>query len=124
MPRIVFLLCAVFIASCAIDSKHSAGPAPCSPQWFQFVEEKLATGDSEGHGPDLGSSEWRSVVEFKLGVRGDPAVPDRSTGQWCIYIDEMISINGAYPHLESPQERQVMHPSIMISATVLHFVQS
>jgi|GEM_PF-1880350 hypothetical protein len=28
------------------------------------------------------------------------------------------------PHLESPQERQVIHPSIMINATVLHLLHS
>ena len=29
-----------------------------------------------------------------------------------------------HPHFESPQERQVMQPSIMTTAAVLHFAQS
>jgi len=32
--------------------------------------------------------------------------------------------NRRQPHLESPQERQVIHPSIMINATVLHLLHS
>jgi uncharacterized protein (TIGR02246 family) len=68
-----------------------AGTKPCSQPWLQMVEQKLSTGDGQGHGPDLGSSEWRSVVEFKLGIRGNPDVPDRATEEWCAYIDQAIS---------------------------------
>ena len=32
--------------------------------------------------------------------------------------------NRRQPHLESPQARQVIHPSIMINATVLHLLHS
>jgi predicted SnoaL-like aldol condensation-catalyzing enzyme len=69
----------------------AAGTKPCSDPWLQMVEQKLSTGDGQGHGPDLGSSEWRSVVEFKLGIRGNPEVPDRTTEEWCAYIDRAIS---------------------------------
>ena len=43
-----------------------------------------------GHGPDIGSGEWKSVVEFKLGIRGNPDVPDRDSQEWCSYIDALI----------------------------------
>ena len=69
----------------------TAGTEPCSTPWLQMVEKTLSTGDGQGHGPDLGSSEWRSVVEFKLGIRGNPDVPDRATEAWCAYIDQAIS---------------------------------
>ena len=40
-------------------------------------------------------------------------------------LDEVARRLGrAQLHLESPQERQVMHPSIMMTATVLHLVHS
>ncbi len=29
-------------------------------------------------------------MEFKLGIRGNPDVPQRETDQWCTYIDEKI----------------------------------
>ena len=72
----------------------AAGIKPCSEPWLQLVEQKLSTGDGHGHGPDLGSSEWRSVVEFKLGIRDNPEVPDRGTLDWCTYIDRAIFRSG------------------------------
>jgi hypothetical protein len=83
-------LCIFAVCSCGVAPTSNLIKQPCSEQWFQHVEEKLQTGDSEGHGPDLGSSEWRSVVEFKLGIRGDPGVPHRETDKWCTYIDERV----------------------------------
>jgi len=91
MHRLIVLLGILAIASCSPDSSMAPGPEPCSEQWFQRIERELSTGDSEGHGPDLGSSEWRSVVEFKLGIREDPSVPDPETDQWCAYIDDRVS---------------------------------
>ncbi|MCH9694849.1 MAG: hypothetical protein K0U72_10100 [Gammaproteobacteria bacterium] len=88
LPVVVF-----WLASCVADSTPSLGPEPCSTMWLQLVEEHVSTGDSEGHGPDLGSSEWRSVVEFKLGVRGDPIVPDRATSDWCYFVDRRLAAN-------------------------------
>ena len=41
----------------------------CTAAWYQSIEEKVPTGDGRGHGPDVGSDEWKSVVEFKLGIR-------------------------------------------------------
>jgi hypothetical protein len=50
----------------------------------------VTTGDGQGHGPDIGSDEWRSVVEFKLGIRGNPAVPPSNTDAWCRFVDERM----------------------------------
>jgi hypothetical protein len=89
--RLIALMGILVISSCSPELSTSRGPTPCSEEWFQFVEGRLSTGDSQGHGPDLGSSEWRSVVEFKLGIRGKPTIPNRSTMQWCTYIDEKLT---------------------------------
>lgn len=59
----------------------------CTSDWYSQVEKQVSTGDGRGHGPDLGSGEWRSVVEFKLGIRGNPDVPPKNTDQWCDYIN-------------------------------------
>jgi uncharacterized protein len=64
--------------------------APCSDTWYQSIEEKVSMGDGHGHGPDIGSDEWKSVIDFKLGLRGKPDVPDIQTQAWCSYIDEMV----------------------------------
>lgn len=65
----------------------SVGPQTCSSEWFTKVDDKIVTGDGQGHGPDLGSLEWRSVIEFRLGIRGDSSIPARNSEQWCEYID-------------------------------------
>ena len=66
-------------------------PEPCSESWYPYIDGLVVTGDGAGHGPDIGSDEWQSVVEFKLDVRGNPDVPHRSSQAWCNFIDELIS---------------------------------
>lgn len=60
----------------------------CSDAWYEAIDKKLLTADAQGHGPDIGSDEWKSVIEFKLGVRGRADVPVRSSEEWCQYIDQ------------------------------------
>jgi len=62
----------------------------CDMDSFETIEQKLKTSDSYGHGPDIGSNEWKSVVEFKLGVRGETFVPPRSLSDWCKFIDSTL----------------------------------
>jgi len=62
----------------------------CTDSWERFIEDNVSTGDRMGHGPDLGSDEWKSVVEFKLGIRGDSNTPQRDTEAWCAYIDKLL----------------------------------
>jgi len=67
--------------------QHQLNAKPCSNAWYILVEEQVVTGDKQGHGPDMGSIEWRSVVEFKLGIRGNKYNPSLTSRQWCKYID-------------------------------------
>jgi uncharacterized protein len=60
----------------------------CSDAWYRAIDKKLLTADTQGHGPDIGSDEWKSVIEFRLGVRGGANVPERSSEKWCQYIDQ------------------------------------
>ena len=62
----------------------------CSPSWERFIEESVPTGDGRGHGPDIGSDEWRSVVEFKLGIRDKPGIPRQGSDAWCHHIDQLV----------------------------------
>ena len=66
--------------------------ASCSNQLYKSFEERLATGDGMGHGPDVGSDEWKSVIEFRLGVRDDPDVPERDSNSWCSFVDKRIGV--------------------------------
>ncbi|MEZ9370229.1 hypothetical protein AB4140_15560 [Shewanella sp. 10N.286.51.B2] len=63
----------------------------CTQAWFKQVDQQLISGDGQGHGPDLGSDEWQSVIEFKLGVRGDTDVPNRHSKAWCAYVQQKLS---------------------------------
>lgn len=84
----------VFVVSCirtgSVVESAQKTKIRCSGEWYQSIEEKVATGDSHGHGPDLGSDEWRSVIEFKLGIRGKATVPQRDSEAWCRYIDHLV----------------------------------
>ena len=90
MTRLIVPLSILIAASCGEGQTPDLSSQPCSEPWQEYVEAKLQTGDAEGHGPDVGSLEWRSVVEFKLDIRGDPAIPLRESDEWCAYIDEKI----------------------------------
>lgn len=65
-------------------------PEPCSDSWFGYVEERIAVGDGHGHGPDIGSLEWMSAVEFKLGIRDNEEIPERKSRSWCEYVDSIL----------------------------------
>ena len=78
------------------------GEALCSNAWKHSIENKVLSGDGAGHGPDVGSDEWQSVIEFKLGVRGDASVPKRNTHAWCQYIDKLVNNSASFKrNLES-----------------------
>lgn len=71
-------------------SAAATAESPCTPEWYQFVEQKLISSDGQGHGPDLGSDEWKGVVEFKLGIRGQADLPGRDSDDWCQLIDRLV----------------------------------
>ena len=77
----------------------------CSDAWYRKIEAKLPTSDGEGHGPDVGSDEWKSVVERKLGIRGNPDVPNRDSEAWCRHVDQLVQQRGeaAPPLREEPR---------------------
>lgn len=91
VPTIVLALCA---SGCAAEQR-SLEPHPCSEAWFHSIETRIRTDDGQGHGPDVASDDWKSVIEFKLGIRGNSSVPDRQSSDWCEFIDEYITRNNA-----------------------------
>ncbi|MCL1048593.1 hypothetical protein L2755_02945 [Shewanella abyssi] len=90
---VVILLCFFTLACSDVQQQSQSTESEpskkqCNNAWFEKVEQQVITGDGQGHGPDLGSIEWRSVVEFKLGVRGDESLPAVDSDPWCAYIDQ------------------------------------
>lgn len=84
---VIYAILVMASTSCTGIDKHNSKTMGCSNEWFALVERQIPTGDGQGHGPDLGSMEWRSVVEFKLGIGGDTQVPVRDSEAWCNYIN-------------------------------------
>lgn len=85
--RTLTLILLMFITGCSSTLQYeSIADEPCSRESMEVVERKVITGDSEGHGPDVGSSEWYSVVERRLGIEGKPSVPKKGTAKWCDYV--------------------------------------
>ncbi|TKB43378.1 DUF1311 domain-containing protein [Thalassotalea mangrovi] len=62
----------------------------CSMERYQAIAKRVQTGDGQGHGPDIGSTEWQSVVEFKLKVRGQNDVPEKNSRAWCDFIEKQL----------------------------------
>ncbi|WP_083698209.1 hypothetical protein [Shewanella sp. UCD-KL21] len=110
LPASLILLAGVTLSGCSQDvpkqqtaqsatqsakqataQSSAAETSLCTQAWFKQVEQQLISGDGQGHGPDLGSDEWQSVIEFKLGVRGDTDVPNRHTTAWCAYVQQKLS---------------------------------
>jgi len=86
----LLLLVAAHISACERAKSPSETRSACSESWYRMIERKVPTGDGRGHGPDVGSEEWKSVVEFKLGIRGEPGLPSRDSEAWCRDIDEIV----------------------------------
>jgi uncharacterized protein len=62
----------------------------CSNEWFHYIEGQLHTSDRQGHGPDLASVEWQSIIEFKLDLEKQQGLPKKSTPQWCEFIQQKL----------------------------------
>ena len=94
---IVLLILTFLLASCVQNqaTQPTSSPSLCTNAWYEKIDQQVFTQDGQGHGPDLGSEEWQSVVEFKLGVRNLPEVPARNTQAWCQYIKTHL-INHLY----------------------------
>ena len=91
--RIPILLSLSFaIWGCTATSDLTLKPQPCTSEWYKQVEKQISTGDGLGHGPDIGSPEWRSTIEFRMGIRGDTEIPEINSDDWCHYIDQKINL--------------------------------
>ena len=88
---LITTLIVVLLTSCKAGNTAGQRPEPCDEDWYQWVESALPSSDGRGHGPDIGSNEWQSVIEFKLGIRGQADIPPRSSGAWCQFIDQRIA---------------------------------
>jgi len=89
------LMAGVIHAADAPVGASPAAPPLCSEAWNRMIDTKVTSGDGRGHGPDIGSDEWKGTIEFRLGVRGKPELPLRTSEDWCRTIDELVRARDA-----------------------------
>jgi hypothetical protein len=87
-----FMAAAAGLAACDRDRSITPPDVACSESTYQRFEAYAPTGDGRGHGPDVGSDEWKSVIEFRLGIRGVPGVPSRDDEAWCRFVDGIVRV--------------------------------
>lgn len=64
-------------------------PAACDDTRYRYYESVLSVSDAQGHGPDLGSAEWKSSLMAQLGVPSSTVgTAERPT--WCVAIDAAL----------------------------------
>lgn len=95
--RVCALLCNVVVALLTVGCQSAgtvAGPSSpaCSAATLAQIEQQVGSGDGQGHGPDTGSDEWYGVIEFRLGLRGEPGLPAKGSPAWC---ERMLSTRPA-----------------------------
>jgi hypothetical protein len=93
MPKTLFplLMLALSLAGCALHEEagtdFSQTNEGCTDSRLQEIEKQISSGDGLGHGPDIGTDEWKSVIEFRLGLSDDDSTPAPSSDIWCDYIE-------------------------------------
>ncbi|RDV26792.1 DUF1311 domain-containing protein [Alteromonas aestuariivivens] len=101
MKNSVLVLAACWLMNaCASDhTKELEADTGCTTAALQTIEERVGSGDGAGHGPDIASAEWYSVIEFRLGVRGLPLLPEAGTHEWC---EQMLNLAESSPSAAGP----------------------
>lgn len=69
------------LAACGAVTHQS-----CNEQTQLLIEKQVGSGDGHGHGPDIGSDEWHSTIEFRLNIRGQNNIPDWHSQAWCDFV--------------------------------------
>ncbi|MGD8293155.1 MAG: MliC family protein [Desulfobacterales bacterium] len=106
---VIIILVAIFGQATNDYRLIMAAETLCSNSWYRFIEKTMRTSDDQGHGPDVGSGEWKSVIEFKLGIRNNPSLPDRDSEAWCHHIDQIVRER----HAASSEETGSLSGSVM-----------
>ena len=73
LKLIVLIVLAVATPGCIENEESNTGQQVCSSDWYLLVEKQTSTGDSQGHGPDLGVLEilCQSFNLYKRGLHND-----------------------------------------------------
>ena len=91
IPRTTFLIFLSLLWGCVTQEPEDQNSVvTCSQTWYDEIEEIISIGDGQGHGPDLGSQEWRHAVEYRLGIAENKQKPPVTSEKWCGYVQSQI----------------------------------
>jgi len=71
--------------------------APGTTAWFDAVEAAVRVCDDEGHGPDIGSDEWKRAVDAKVFEDkddDDAKAPKIGSMEWCEAVGRQLGLFG------------------------------
>lgn len=75
-----FIVLAWVIATTSLPSAPAI--QPCTQEWFSYLDKNyFEISDREGHGPDLGSSEWFNAFEEKAKLPVTDRLPEQQRCQ-------------------------------------------
>ncbi|NQZ30511.1 MAG: hypothetical protein HRU06_04510 [Oceanospirillaceae bacterium] len=86
LSKSILIVSCLLLSSCASTFDDYANAQDCTEQWYNLVEQQLSMSDAAGHGPDLGSDEWRSAVEMELQITENNNLPAIESETWCSFI--------------------------------------
>jgi hypothetical protein len=88
LAGICFLIALVWIIATTSVSR-APSLQPCTQKWFSYLDSHyFDISDGEGHGPDIGSSEWLGSIEEKAGLPVNENLPDE---QRCQLIQNQLA---------------------------------
>jgi hypothetical protein len=89
--KITAVVCLLTIGAWIIaTTRVPRAPAakPCTQEWFSDLEKSyFDISDGQGHGPDLGSTEWLNAFETKARL---PVTDKLSTHERCYQIQKQL----------------------------------
>ncbi|MEO2266072.1 MliC family protein [Pseudoalteromonas sp. YIC-656] len=110
MKRLVFLTLLAGIAACHTLPEEPQNQVPqetaatigntCSLATLTQIERQVSSQDALGHGPDIGSVEWASSIEHRLGIKEHNNKPPMLSAAWCGYIEQLHSNSPSFACVE------------------------
>lgn len=105
---VLFTIMMTQLSACSVPHEKSMEKIPCSMEQLLRIEAQVNSSDGVGHGPDIGSEEWKSAIEFRLGIQNNSAIPKTLNLNWCNTVDSIAKSN--LNEISRLNSRQALRP--------------
>jgi len=111
--RRLIVLVSLALAYPGCDELPARTDVVCSASTYQTIEARVPVEDDEGHGPDVGSTEWKHAIEAKLRRQHEPQFPPMDSDAWCQRVyDLVLAIASNGPRLTGTLQDEAAQPAI------------